>query len=372
MILHRATHRFLHRAKNRAFIGKAHLGLLRMNVNIQLAGVHLDQDHGDRIAPHRQQGVIGLDNGLGNTACLDIAPIDKKLDLAAIGAGERGQTSIALHTNRVLRSARRVVCSRLFTRHKINVTVQVTCGITVCRFPSPASHLLHPYPHHLPCVFQAIDFYQHIEHITAASGLEDQTAVVTVTETTLWVGQGITLDDVADLARFGGGFAQKFLARRHIVEEMLHANNRTHRCPRLALVGDLTPFHAHLYAKLFTFVARGQCHLADGGNAVERFAAEAKGENVFEVIGTGQFAGGMTMKSERRFVGWHAVAVVDHAQQAHAALAYLDPDLGCARIQAIFHQLFCHIGRSLYHFTSGDFGGDIRGKNVNCHPPIIP
>ncbi len=114
-------------------------------------------------------------------------------------------------------------------------------------------------------------------------------------------------------------------------------------------------------------MARGEGDVGDGGDAIERFAAEAERFNAVQVFCRVQLTGGVALEGERRFGGGDAVAVVAHAQQALPALAHLDADFACAGVEAVLDQLLGDIGRPFDDLAGGDFGRDIGRKDMDCH-----
>ena len=190
--------------------------------------------------------------------------------------------------------------------------------------------------------------------------MKEQAAVVDQTKTTFGPGQGVALHNRGDVTGFGALFTQKFLARRGVEENLLDSDACADRHPRRARGDDLPALGANLRTGLAACMAAGEGQMADRGDAVERFAAKAKGGDAVEVVGCVQFAGGVAVQSQGEFVGGDAVAVVNHAQQTLAALANLHANLPRAGVQAVFDQFFGDVGRALYYLARGNFARHIR------------
>ncbi len=175
----------------------------------------------------------------------------------------------------------------------------------------------------------------------------------------------------SDSSGLRGRFAQVLTPGRYVVEEVLHGNHRADRRARTLCVADFAAFNPNLGAKVVIGVAAEQRDLAHGGDAVERFAAKAKGADVVEIIGSGQLACGMAGKSQRQVCGRNAVPVVDDAQKTLAAFADLDTNLISAGVETVLNQFFGHVGRSLNDLAGGDFCSNIGCKLVNSHDPAL-
>ena len=74
-----------------------------------------------------------------------------------------------------------------------------------------------------------------------------------------------------------------------------------------------------------------------------------------QVIGTGQFAGGVTGKGERQVLGNNAMPIVHHADELGAALLDVDIDPRAAGIDRVLQQFLDHTRRPLNHLAGGDF-----------------
>jgi hypothetical protein len=78
-----------------------------------------------------------------------------------------------------------------------------------------------------------------------------------------------------------------------------------------------------------------------------------------EIIGMGEFAGGVTGESQRQILSVDATAVVHNPNQVHAALLDFDVDPRGSGIHGVFQKLLHHARRPFDHFSCGDFGDDV-------------
>ncbi len=78
----------------------------------------------------------------------------------------------------------------------------------------------------------------------------------------------------------------------------------------------------------------------DRGDGSEGLASETHGGDLVEVVGFGDFAGGVGGEGELDLVGGDAAAVVGDADEFDAALLEFDGDLGCAGVDGVFDEFF--------------------------------
>ena len=62
----------------------------------------------------------------------------------------------------------------------------------------------------------------------------------------------------------------------------------------------------------------------------------------------------MAQKCCARILGCHAAAVIQDADEGHAAVLDFYGDARCARVDGVFHQLLDNGSRPLDHFARGD------------------
>ena len=74
-----------------------------------------------------------------------------------------------------------------------------------------------------------------------------------------------------------------------------------------------------------------------------------------EIVGGGDFTGGMAGDGEQEVVGMNAFAVIDDANEVGAAIHDVDFDAGGERVDAVIEEFFDGACRSLDDFTGSDF-----------------
>ena len=84
----------------------------------------------------------------------------------------------------------------------------------------------------------------------------------------------------------------------------------------------------------------GQTQARHGGNRRQRLAAKAQTRHALQLFQTADFAGGVTRQRQQQFVARDTATIVGNADTLGAALLKVDPDLGRARVEAVFQQLF--------------------------------
>ena len=86
--------------------------------------------------------------------------------------------------------------------------------------------------------------------------------------------------------------------------------------------------------------AAGQRELRHGGHAGQRLTAEAHAGDALQVIERRNLAGGMAHQRQWQLLRRDAATVVAYHQSLDAAAFQLHGNLGRARVQAVFQQLF--------------------------------
>ena len=298
--------------------------------------------------------MVRLNDRVGQAAVFDIPPVDKQFDRAAGGARQAGQADVAADLDPRRQIRRRTLAT------KIHIQRQRVQRSGVAAHPCRQTD-------HLQGLLAAIDQDQHIEQFPAAGRLKDQPPFVDKAQAALRVGQGIALDNAGDLSGFCGGAAQKFLARRHIKEQMFYRDSRSDRRAGASRRQQNTALDAQAGSKRLAARAAGQRDLAHRCNAVQGFPAKAKGGNLVEVVGRDQFARRVAFKGQRQLLDRNPRTVVGHTKQPAPPFAHFDPNFGRTRIDAVFQQLFGHIGRSLNDLACGDLGSNIGCKKLDRH-----
>jgi hypothetical protein len=171
-------------------------------------------------------------------------------------------------------------------------------------------------------------------------------------------GQGQSRDGLAHVTELGGSRAHEPPSDRRVEKEIpdfdagaRRAIPRAHRGQFAAVTGDLR-------ALLRVGGPRLQSHLGDTADRRQCLTSEAERGDTVQIIGVGQFAGGVAGEGERQVGGGNAVAVVDDADQVGAALLQIDFDSPAAGVDRVFQQFLDDARRSFDHFAGGDFRHD--------------
>ena len=158
---------------------------------------------------------------------------------------------------------------------------------------------------------------------------------------------------VGDVARFGARLLQELQARRRRKEELAHLDaraGRMRRRPRLALGAA---FDVEAPGGVGAGRPRGEDEAADRGDRGQRLAAEAEGPDIAQIV-VGQLGGAVALDGQRHLLARHADAVVDHREEAAAALLQDDGDAMGAGVDRVLDQLLDRTRRTLDHLARGD------------------
>ncbi len=68
-----------------------------MDVDVHLLRRHINQHYRQGVAAHGEQGVVCLDDGIGEARVLYPPPVDKERDSAAVGAVQRRRADQTAH-----------------------------------------------------------------------------------------------------------------------------------------------------------------------------------------------------------------------------------------------------------------------------------
>ena len=163
---------------------------------------------------------------------------------------------------------------------------------------------------------------------------------------------------------------EELAAGRGVVEEVAYGEIGAHGGCDRGRLGLAEGAHAHFGARFVLLAAGAEGHFRHGGDAGQRLASEAVGEDLFEVFGRGDLGGGVPLEAEHGIDRAHAAAVVDDLQQGAAGVGHDHGDLGRAGIDGILHQLLHHGRRPLYDLARGDHVGDLRREDFQLAHPL--
>jgi hypothetical protein len=106
--------------------------------------------------------------------------------------------------------------------------------------------------------------------------------------------------------------------------------------------------------------------LPDAGDRRQRFAPEPHRADPEQVVGGGQFAGGVLGERQRQVVRLDAAPVVRHADQFGAAGVQVDVDARRPGVDGVFEQLLDDGRRPFDHLAGRDLGDHVRGQLANA------
>ena len=187
----------------------------------------------------------------------------------------------------------------------------------------------------------------------------DVPAVVREREGNVGPGEGHALELFHDVAQFHVVALQEFAPGGNVVEEIADADVGAHRAAHLAGPLVLGTGHDHLYTGLFGGDTGAERDFGHGGNGGQGLSAEAEGEDVVQVFGRCEFAGGMPLEAQDGIVRGHAAAVVDDLDERAAGIGNHHFLIRGTGVHRILHE-FLHDGSGpLDHFPRSNHIGDI-------------
>src|SRR4051794_29030793 len=163
---------------------------------------------------------------------------------------------------------------------------------------------------------------------------------------------------VLNIARLGVFSAQKFPARRQIVEQRADLDLRAGRFAALAHTFDPSAADYDFAAGDCLVLARRQSKTRDAGDARKSFAAKSKCRDRSEIVGCADLARGMTLEREQRIVTIHPAAVIDYANERYAAATDDRLDPFRARVDAVLDEFFDDRRWALDHLARCHLAGD--------------
>ncbi len=341
LVHQRAAHRALHRGKHRVGLPEPHLGLRRVDVDVEILGIHLEEHHRDRVAPHGEQRVIRLDDRVRDGAVLEPAAVDEQADVSPVGAVQGGCAHIAAH-----RGAAPVMQGRSRSVVRIAISAQGD---------------------HLAGELQAVDLDQHVEQLARSGRLEEQLAVGYQGEAALGIRQRVAGHDLLDVRGLGRRLLEELQPRGHVGKQVLHGHCGAPRRAHKRVLHLVAFGHPDECGRVAPLTSREQCHLRHRGDACEGLPAEPKGGQVPQILRGAELGGRVAQESHAHLVRRDAAAVILDPDQAPPSLPHLHPDIGRAGIQAVLDQ-FLDSGRGpLDHLAGGDLIGDFGCQDTDRH-----
>jgi len=329
-------HRPLHRPEYQRRLPKTHLRLGGMDVHIHQLGRHIDEQHDHRIAPGHQQGVVGLHHCEGQIAVLNVAAVDEKLDVTAIGPMQGRSAHETAHAH--------IGCDR------------IARGV---------------HGKHLARYLRAIDLNQRGHAVPCAGRLETETPLSHIAEAHFGISQRVAGDDFANMACLGSVGFEELLARGRVPEKLRHSDIRAGRCAYGPLADNLAPLQLQLHPHGLLSRPGDEGDLAHRADRGQGLAPKPQRGDMLQLLGRADLRGGVTLEGQGRFGRGDAAAIVNDANEPFAAIRNLHANVGGSRVQAVLDELFHH-GRGPFHdLARCDLIGYIRRKNLDGHGSII-
>jgi len=192
---------------------------------------------------------------------------------------------------------------------------------------------------------------------------QNLTAVNAAGKTDSMARQGIAANHLFDMGKFGSGGLEKLFSGRNIAEKIGHLKGGADGASHFMHLEKPSIAHIHLGSQHGAVLARGDPQPANRGNAGHGLTAKSQRTDRSKFIDAGDFAGGMTLKTEQHIVLIHAQTVIDHPEQTGTIALDLNVYLASTCIDGIFHQLFHHRGRPFDDFAGSYLVGKIFRKN---------
>ncbi len=172
------------------------------------------------------------------------------------------------------------------------------------------------------------------------------------------MGQRHPRELLADVAELGGDGPQKLAADRRVVKQVANLDHGAHRAAAELHGSGLPAVDGNLVAIDRIDAAAAEAQATDGCDRRQRLAPKAHRADPEQIVGPGDFAGGVAGDGEPKVLGVNPLAVVGHADQLAAAVADLDVDAGGQGVDAVFQELFDDARRPLDHLAGGNLVDD--------------
>ena len=323
------AHRAVDRIEHIAFPRKTDLSLGGVYVDIHQVGGHINAQDGTRVFALHQGSLISVFQRSHHGTVFDIAAIDiKMLRTAGCPAGTRRGDKAGYFIHTAIAIQRQQVAGKFPPQHRIGSAAQ----------------------------------------LAVTGGHELLLAVPQKSECNFRVGQRFVQNDICNKRSLADVLFQELHAGRCVVEQIVHRYGGAARTGTGLHALGLAALNA-VAAGVFVRFGAGQ-HLYPGhaGDGSKRFAAEAKGVDVAQILGTGNFAGCVAHKSFINILCLNAAAVIRNLQLLDAAAHDGERNLRCTGVNGVFQQLLCNRSRPLHHLACGDqFSGMLIQYANFCH-----
>lgn len=178
------------------------------------------------------------------------------------------------------------------------------------------------------------------------------------------MGQGQSARELHNSSPLRGGGLDELEPGRNVVEKVPHLHCGARRCShrfnhKVSITAD------DLIACFLIRRPAVQGQIRYTGDARQSFAAETKGVEGEEIIGSSNFTRGMGLKGQPEIVLGNPRTVVLDADQLQPALSDFNGDLGSRGINGVLHQLLDYRSWPLYDLPGGDFLGYLGRQDPN-------
>ena len=327
-----------------------HLALGRVDVDVHLGRVDLDEQAAERELPLHQRGVVALDEGTVEAAILDRPPVDKQM---LVGAGR------ARHTRRADQapgSHRRLAVplhvDAGVVRDHLGHAI-VAAGIDVQQADALAVQRRHALAHGGDVRYRSVihPARRQLPHLALVAGEHKPHRRV---------GQRRQRQEMLNVAPLGLRRSEELAPRRQIVKQRAHLNRRAAGVAGRFHRADLSSVNVDARPLAGLVVAREcrQRHAAHAGDAGNRLAAKTHRGDRGQVLRHLNLAGRVPLEAQQRVVTVHAGTVVGDTDEAAAAGLYVHGDACGPGVEGVLDQFLHHAGRALHHLASGDLVGD--------------
>lgn len=296
-------------------VAEADFGFRRMDVDVDLFCVAIEEEQREGKGAGRHQVVIGGLHGVEEEFVADQPAVDEKIDGIAV---------VLLHLRHGDEAAEEEDASAFLVGQSLR-------GIREKKFFFVLADVEE--------VFERMAA-EDLEDAFAQGGdwcdMEEFAVVVAELEGFIGMGEGVMRHQRGDVGEFGLIGTKEFLARGDVEEEIANGDDGS--------VGEGGFVAAdHLAAMDFDACPGGffgrvgfQRQAGDAGDGREGFAAETERRDGEEVFDAGELRGGMAFKGEHGVVAKHATAVVGDSQQTAAAGFGLNGDRSGPCVERIF------------------------------------
>ena len=185
------------------------------------------------------------------------------------------------------------------------------------------------------------------------------------------IGEAIVRHRAQRVGQLGALGPQELAPGRHVEEQVLHRDARAGRASIVAHVAQRSAADLDDSPRVAVRGAGRERDAGDAGNRGQGLAAKAESGDGEQILGGAQLAGRVPLEREQGIVAVHAAAVVADLDQAAAAAAQLDSDLGSPCVKGVLDQFLADRSRPLDHFAGGDLVRDLVCQYADAaHDPL--